>query len=73
MSIELDQLRKLPVAEKLRIVEELCDDIQASNETPQIPEALQNDISSRAEELRNDPLSGLTREELWKRVDNPDA
>ena len=45
MSIELDQLRKLPVAEKLRIVEELWDDIQASNETPQIPEALQNDIS----------------------------
>lgn len=73
MSIELDQLRKLPVAEKLRIVEELWDDIQASDEKPQIPEDLQNDISSRAEELRNDPSSGLTREELWKRVDNPDA
>ncbi|MDA0809988.1 MAG: addiction module protein [Planctomycetota bacterium] len=73
MSIELDQLRKLPVAEKLRIVEELWDDIQASDEKPQIPEDLQSDISSRAEELRNDPSSGLTREELWKRVDNPDA
>ena len=73
MSIEIDQLRKLPVTEKLRIVEELWDDIQASDEVPAIPADLQNDISSRAEELKNDPSSGLTREELWRRVNNLDA
>ena len=73
MSIEIDQLRKLPVTEKLRIVEELWDDIQASDEAPAIPADLQNDILSRAEELKNDPSSGLTREELWRRVNNPDG
>ncbi len=33
MTIELDQLRKLSVSDKLRIVEELWDDIGASDET----------------------------------------
>ena len=32
MNVERDQLRKLPIAEKLRIVEQLWDDIAASDE-----------------------------------------
>lgn len=68
MTINIEELRKLPVAEKLRIVEELWDDIGASNERVGLPEWQKRECRRRAEELEASPDLAITREELWRRV-----
>ena len=69
MSIELDHLRKLPVAEKLRIVEELWDDIAASDEPLILRDWHVAEAKRRDAELDANPDIALTRDQLWKRVD----
>jgi len=69
MSVELDQLRKLPIAEKLRIVEQLWDDIAASDEPLVLRDWHVAEAQRRDAELDTNPEIALTREELWKRVD----
>lgn len=64
MSTELDELKKLPVSEKLRIVEELWDDIRTSNEPLNLPAQTKQEIVSRAADLEANPESALTRQEL---------
>ena len=69
MNVELDQLRKLPIADKLRIVEELWDDIGASDEPLVLRAWHKDEATRRANELEADPDIAITREGLWKRVD----
>jgi putative addiction module component (TIGR02574 family) len=71
MRIEIDQLKKLPVDQKLRIVEELWDDILASDEPLTLPPETQHEILNRAADLDTDPDSALTRQELWQQVNTP--
>jgi putative addiction module component (TIGR02574 family) len=73
MSIELDQLKKLPVTEKLRIVEELWDDIRTSKEPLNFSAETRQEVLSRAADLEANPDSALNRKELWRRVNDPDA
>lgn len=73
MQADIEQLRQLPVAEKLRIVEALWDDIAASSERAPVTEATLAEVDRRWAELQNDPSHTLTREELWRRVDQPRA
>ena len=47
MSIEIDQLKRLPVSEKLRIVEELWDDIRTSEEPLTLHPDLQQEVLNR--------------------------
>jgi len=70
MHPEEEHLRKLPVAEKLRIVEELWDEIGASGERFPLPDWHRAEVARRAAELDADPSMALTREELWRRVDS---
>lgn len=70
MPPQLEELRKLSVAEKLNIVELLWDDIGESDEPFPLPTWHQAEAKRRAAELASNPESGLTREELWKRVDS---
>ena len=70
MSVELDHLRKLPVAEKLRIVEELWDDIAASDEPLILRDRHVAEAKRRDAELDANPDIALTRDQLWKRVDD---
>ena len=72
MQNELEELRKLPLAEKLRIVEELWDDIGDSDEPFPLQEWHTQEAKRRAAELEATPEIALTREELWKRVDQRD-
>lgn len=69
MSIDISELRKLSVEEKLHIVEILWDDIAASNE----PIVLSNEqlvaVRRRSAELKADPSIAIDREELWRRVE----
>jgi putative addiction module component (TIGR02574 family) len=68
MSIELEELRKLPIADKLHIVEQLWDDIAASDEAFPLLLWHKEEATRRAKELETSPETALTREELWKRV-----
>jgi putative addiction module component (TIGR02574 family) len=66
----VESLRKLPIAEKLRVIGELWDDITESEEAFPLPEWAVAEANRRAAELDADPSLGLTREELWERVRN---
>jgi putative addiction module component (TIGR02574 family) len=68
MSIDIQELRDLPVSEKLRLVELLWDDIGASQE-PLALHAWQFELANRRSlELKNDPSLEIDRDELWRRV-----
>ena len=69
MNVVLEQLRKLPIAEKLRIVEQLWDDIRESEEPLILRDWHKEEAGRRAAELEANPDIALTREELWERVD----
>ena len=69
MDIELENLRNLPVADKLRIVEQLWDDIHESDERLVVQDWHRDQAKRRLEELEANPEIAITREELWKRVD----
>ena len=73
MHPEVELLRQLPIAEKLRVVEQLWDDIAASGERFPLPEWHREEAGRRSMELEADPSMTLTREELWRRVDHPNA
>ena len=69
MHPEVEHLRKLPVAEKLRVVEELWDDIGESEEPFPLPQWHRAEVERRAAELDAEPSLAISRDELWRRVD----
>jgi putative addiction module component (TIGR02574 family) len=69
MSADLDNLRQLPLAEKLHVLEVLWDDIAASNEDFPFPAWLRDEVEQRLAEHEKNPAAIITREELWQRVD----
>lgn len=70
MTIDLAELKSLPVGEKLRLVEWLWNEIGESNE----PIALTPDqlatAKSRSEEMKANPSIAIDRDEMWQRVNN---
>jgi putative addiction module component (TIGR02574 family) len=70
MHPEVEHLRNLPIAEKLQLVEDLWDEIGQSEESLPLPEWHRVEAERRAAQLDADPTLALTREELWRRVDN---
>ena len=73
MQPSFDELHSLPVADKLRLVEQLWDDIAASDEPVPLPEWHKEEAQRRAAELEANPEMALNRDELWKRVDQTDG
>ena len=69
MAIDITSLRNLPVADKLRIVTQLWDDIAASSEPIDVPPDVLQEASRRAAELRADPSIAIDDDDLWRRVD----
>ena len=69
MSIDISELYNLSVAEKLRIVEALWDDIGASDEPVGLHPWQRDESNRRSEELKSDPSIAIDRAELWRRVD----
>ncbi len=69
MSIDVSELRNLPVADKLRIVEALWDDIGASNEPIVLHPWQFEEATRRSAEMKADPSIAIDRDELWRRVD----
>lgn len=68
MSIDISELRKLSVEEKLRIIEVLWDDIAASDEPVVLQPGQLEEVKRRSEELKTDPSIAIDRDELWRRV-----
>ena len=69
MSIDIASIRDLPVADKLRLVTLLWDDI-AQSDTSQLLSAEQlAEAARRSEELKRDPSIAIDDAELWRRVD----
>ena len=69
MSIDITNLRNLPVADKLRIVTQLWDDIAASTDPIVVPPDVPREASHRFAELKADPSIAIDDDELWRRVD----
>jgi len=69
MSIDISDLRNLPIAEKLRIVELLWDDIGASDEPIALHAWQSEEAARRSAEMKADPAIAIDRDELWRRVD----
>jgi hypothetical protein len=69
MTIDIAALRELPVADKLRVVTELWDDIAQSDEAILVPEDVLGEAARRSDELRADPSIAIDDKELWRQVD----
>jgi putative addiction module component (TIGR02574 family) len=69
MLADFESLRHLPIADKLRVVEALWDDILQSNEAFPLQEWHRLEVERRLAEIEKDPSAVITREELWRRVD----
>ena len=70
MNRPLEQIQQLPVAERLRLVEQIWDGIGESEERLIVRDWHKDEARKRAAELREDPNLAITRDELWKRVDD---
>ena len=68
MSIDISDLRNLPVADKLKLVTELWDDIAAISGPVVIPPEILAETIRRSDELNTDPTLAINDEELWRRV-----
>lgn len=73
MHPDFEKLRQLPISERLRVVEELWDDIASSGEPFPLPQWHREEAERRAAELDADPSIAVTRAEVWQRVDESDG
>lgn len=64
----VETLRTLPVAEKLRVLEELWDDIGRSGEALPLPDAAIQEAKRRRDEMIANSELGLTHEQVWSRI-----
>jgi len=69
MGVDVQGLRNLPIAEKLRLVELLWDDIGASEEPIVLHPWQFQEAERRSAELKTGPSMDIDRAELWRRVD----
>ena len=69
MTADINSLRNLPVADKLRIVTQLWDDIASSTEPIVVPQDVLLEAARRSAELKSDPSIAIDDDELWRRVD----
>jgi hypothetical protein len=69
MSIDIATLRGLPVADKLRLVTHLWDDIARENRPILVPPDVLSEATRRSDELAADPSLAIDDDELWRRVD----
>ena len=68
MSIDTDELRSLPAAEKIRIVEMLWDDLGEATSPIPLPDWVDREAIRRRDEMR-DPSFGISHDEAWRRIE----
>jgi len=68
MNSEVTSVFGLSPAEKLQLVEDLWDDLAATPEAVPVHDWQKAELERRKANLRNNPASGLTWEEVQRRV-----
>jgi putative addiction module component (TIGR02574 family) len=63
-----DDLQNLPLVEKLRLVEQLWDEISSSTEPFPLHPWQQAEARRRAADLDDNPEMGLSRREVWEQA-----
>lgn len=71
MDIPLEQIQQLPIADQLRLVEQIWDGLHESSDL--VREWHRVEARRRAAELDADESTAITREQMWKRVDHSDG
>ena len=66
--IALAELKKLPIAERLQLVEDLWDSIAEDQEQLPAPQELIDELHRRHAEFLADPSSALPMEEVFNRI-----
>lgn len=69
MTINTDELRSLPAAEKLRLVELLWDDLGESTTALPLPQWVDREAAKRRDEMSDSDI-GLTHDEAWSRIES---
>ena len=69
MPVYTDELRALPLAEKLQLVELLWDDLGEATGAIPLPDWVDREAEKRRDEMR-DPTFGLSHEETWRRIEH---
>jgi putative addiction module component (TIGR02574 family) len=67
--MDTSELHNLPIAEKLRLVTQLWDEIAAASDSIVVPAEILADALRRSSELKSDPSIAIDDKELWRRVD----
>jgi putative addiction module component (TIGR02574 family) len=68
MDIYTDAIRDLGTSEKLRLVEQIWDDLAAEEAPLPLPDWAVAEATRRRDEMLADPNLGSTHEEVWKRI-----
>src|SRR5262245_32897526 len=66
MAFSLDEIRRLPVADRLKLVEEIWDSIVESAADPAITESQRVELRRRLQEFARDPRSVRSWEDVRK-------
>ncbi|MFN5466678.1 MAG: addiction module protein [Pirellulaceae bacterium] len=70
MDIYSDSIRDLGPSEKLRLVEQIWDDLAAQESPIPLPKWAVNEAVRRREEMLSDPRLGSTHQQVWKRIND---
>lgn len=68
MNIKLDDLKHLPLSERLQLMEDLWDSIAGELEADALPESLKAEMDRRMEAYLKDPSTSLSLEEVRRRM-----
>ncbi len=68
MDVYTDSIQHLTVAEKLRLVERIWDDVASSPDGIPIPAWAINEAQRRRDEMIAKPEVGVTHEQMWQRI-----
>lgn len=68
MSAHFEDLKQLPLSERLQLVEDLWDSIASDLESAPLPESLQAEVDRRLEAYLKDPSRSLSLEEVQRRM-----
>ena len=68
MNLKLDDLKHLPLSERLQLMEDLWDSIAEEIESEPLPESLKAEMDRRMEAYLKDPSTSLSLEEVQRRM-----
>lgn len=68
MSAHFEDLKQLPLSERLQLVEDLWDSIASDLETAPLPESLQAEMDRRLQAYLKNPSRSLSLEEVQRRM-----